>query len=125
ALLLAPGRRRALAVAGVTVLGALAGLGRMMQGGHFLSDVIFAGVFVYAVAWLLEKLLLDPGVAAWSQDKLTLRPGAVAALRNHPRVAALRDGVTRLGEAARVAARKRPSAPPLARGQRRAYAFLS
>ncbi|HEX7007941.1 MAG TPA: phosphatase PAP2 family protein [Alphaproteobacteria bacterium] len=125
ALLLAPGRRRAMAVAGVAVLGAMAGLGRMMQGGHFLSDVIFAGIFVYSVAWLLEKLLLDPGVAAWSQQKLTLRPGATAAFRSHPRVAALRGGVTRLGEAARAAARERPGAPPLSRGQRRVYAVLS
>jgi lipid A 4'-phosphatase len=124
ALLLAPGRRRTIAVAGVVVLGAMAGLGRMMQGGHFLSDVIYSGVFVYAVAWLLEKLLLDPGVAAWLQDKLTLEPGTAAALRTHPRVVELRGRVEQVGTAAREAVRPRPAAPPLGREQRRFYTLL-
>ncbi|MGE5148068.1 MAG: phosphatase PAP2 family protein, partial [Candidatus Eiseniibacteriota bacterium] len=84
ALLVRGRRRRAAALAAVTVLGAMAGLGRMMQGGHFLSDVIFAGVFVFAVAWILEKLMLEPKVAGWLQDRLTVEPGAVAALREHP-----------------------------------------
>ncbi len=42
-------------------IGAGAGLGiglvRMMQGGHFLSDVLFAGVVVYLTAWILHGLL--------------------------------------------------------------------
>lgn len=39
-------------------LGVLFGLGRIMQGAHFLSDVIFSGVFVYITAYLLAKLLI-------------------------------------------------------------------
>lgn len=50
-------RRRKAAITLVTALGLAAGLGRMMQGGHFLSDVVFAGVVVYAVAWALHRAL--------------------------------------------------------------------
>lgn len=38
------------------VLGSLVGLGRMMQGAHFLSDVIFAFWIVYLTALLMAKL---------------------------------------------------------------------
>lgn len=50
-------RRRRAAIAAVTVLGALAGLGRMMQGGHFLSDIVFAGIVLFGVAWTLHRAL--------------------------------------------------------------------
>lgn len=50
-------RRRGRAIALVAVLGAGAGLGRMMQGGHFLSDVVFSGLFLFGVAWALHRLL--------------------------------------------------------------------
>lgn len=50
-------RRRRLATAGVAFLGGLAGLGRMMQGAHFLSDVLFSGILMYLVAWGLYALL--------------------------------------------------------------------
>jgi lipid A 4'-phosphatase len=33
--------------------GGLVGFGRIAQGAHFLSDVVFAGVFVFFVAYLL------------------------------------------------------------------------
>lgn len=36
-------------------LGGLFGAVRIMQGGHFLSDVIFSGVFTFAVCWVLWK----------------------------------------------------------------------
>jgi lipid A 4'-phosphatase len=38
------------------VLGSLAGLVRIAQGGHFLSDVVFAGVFMAMTAALLQLL---------------------------------------------------------------------
>ena len=50
-------RRRALAIWTVAVLGGLAGLGRMMQGAHFFSDVIYSGVFMFITAWLLYRLV--------------------------------------------------------------------
>ena len=30
-----------------------AGFGRIVQGGHFLSDVVFSGIAVFAVIWVL------------------------------------------------------------------------
>jgi lipid A 4'-phosphatase len=50
-------RRRGLALAAVTVGGVLAGLGRIMQGGHFLSDVIFSGVIMFITAWLIHRAI--------------------------------------------------------------------
>lgn len=37
--------------------GLLAGLARIAQGGHFLSDVLFAGCVVYATLWGMHWLL--------------------------------------------------------------------
>jgi lipid A 4'-phosphatase len=48
-------RNRGLALAAVALGGALAGLGRIMQGGHFLSDVIFSGVVMFITAWLIHR----------------------------------------------------------------------
>jgi lipid A 4'-phosphatase len=44
------------------LLGGLVGLGRMMQGAHYLSDVIFAFWVVYFIALALGSLLLGDGV---------------------------------------------------------------
>ena len=51
-------RRRALWLAVGTGLGLGIGLVRIMQGGHFLSDVIFAGIVVYLTARVLHALML-------------------------------------------------------------------
>ena len=51
-------RRRALAIGTVAVLGGLAGLGRIMQGAHFFSDVVFSGVFMFVTSWLLYRLVM-------------------------------------------------------------------
>lgn len=48
-----PGRSRELWRAGIA-FGFLAGLVRVIQGGHFLSDVIFAGLFMAITAILLD-----------------------------------------------------------------------
>ena len=69
-------RRRRAAMAGALAFGAASGLGRIALGAHFLSDVVFAGLIVYAVAWALHDLLLvrdlrfppwlsEPGGRAW------------------------------------------------------------
>ncbi len=51
-------RRRKLYIAGAVTLGSLIGLMRIGKGAHFLSDVIFSGVFTilvtYALYWLLK-----------------------------------------------------------------------
>lgn len=52
-------RKRRILVASAAVLaGTLIGFVRMAQGAHFLSDVIFAGVFTFLAGWLLYFLLL-------------------------------------------------------------------
>ena len=56
--LLAPPRRRALAVGAALAFGGLVGLARIAQGGHFLSDVIASGVLVGLVALALRRLIL-------------------------------------------------------------------
>jgi lipid A 4'-phosphatase len=48
--------RRKLFALAVTI-GSLVGLGRMVQGGHFLSDIIFAFFVVSGVAWLVYYLM--------------------------------------------------------------------
>ena len=52
-------RRRRWLIAGIA-LGSLVGLGRMIQGGHFFSDIVFAFWAVYLIASLLASLMLRP-----------------------------------------------------------------
>jgi lipid A 4'-phosphatase len=69
-----PGRRRMAEGAAIAV-GALVGAARMAQGGHFLSDVVFSGLLVYATSWALYRaiivhdalrpLLQRPQLVAW------------------------------------------------------------
>jgi len=40
------------------ILGLFVGEVRVIQGGHFLSDIIFSGYICYFTAWLLAKLIL-------------------------------------------------------------------
>lgn len=51
-------RARALVAAGIA-LGSFAGLIRMSQGAHFLSDVVFAGIFMALTAALMRILIID------------------------------------------------------------------
>jgi lipid A 4'-phosphatase len=53
-------RRRALAVIGALAAGSALGAVRVIQGGHFLSDVVFAGLFVGGLTWLLHHAMIDP-----------------------------------------------------------------
>lgn len=55
-------RRRVLWFGVGTAAGLLVGLVRIVQGGHFLSDVIFAGIVVYLTARVLA-VLLRPAIA--------------------------------------------------------------
>lgn len=52
----APGRARKALAAGI-LYGGLMGLGRMIQGGHFLTDVIWSGALVYLAGLALYHLL--------------------------------------------------------------------
>lgn len=57
AMLLPPSRTR-LMLSGI-FLGSVAGLIRIAAGGHFLSDVIFAGIFMALTAQILYVLMLS------------------------------------------------------------------
>lgn len=64
-------RRRRVATGAAIAAGAVFGLARMAQGGHFLSDVIFSGLLVYGVSWLLYRIIVE-------DDRLARRFGAFA-----------------------------------------------
>jgi membrane-associated PAP2 superfamily phosphatase len=49
-------RRRWLAIG--LVMGAFASAGRILQGGHFLSDTLFAGVTIWATGWIVREVWL-------------------------------------------------------------------
>ena len=69
ALLLPAGRPRRGAIAASIGFGALVGLGRIAQGAHFLSDVVFAGLLVYGATALLHWWIIQ-------RDGLTTPPFA-------------------------------------------------
>ena len=58
AFLMAPGFWRRAAITGAVSVGTIAGLARMAEGAHYLSDVVFAGLINFAVAWALYHLMV-------------------------------------------------------------------
>jgi len=50
-------RRRRFFILWATALGAFFGAARIMQGAHYLSDIIFSGVFVFITCYLLAKII--------------------------------------------------------------------
>jgi lipid A 4'-phosphatase len=60
-LIAAPRPRRAV-LAGAVALGALIGVVRIAQGGHFLSDVLASGFLVFATTWLLHRWIFSGGL---------------------------------------------------------------
>jgi lipid A 4'-phosphatase len=71
-------RRRAELMAAAIAAGSFAGLIRMGEGGHFLSDVVFAGVFmaldVALMSWLVFRVLAHraPDEAWWHEKTVAL-----------------------------------------------------
>jgi lipid A 4'-phosphatase len=59
AFLLPPGRSQRCGIIAALGFGALVGLGRIAQGAHFLSDVLYAGLLVYGVTALLYWWIVD------------------------------------------------------------------
>ncbi len=58
--LLAPPRWRPWAIGAAAVAGALVGLVRIAQGGHFLSDVVFSAIITISISLWLHRLILAP-----------------------------------------------------------------
>jgi lipid A 4'-phosphatase len=54
-------RKRKIIAFASLLAGSLIGLLRMSLGAHFLSDVIFSGVFTFLVSYLLSWCVLRPG----------------------------------------------------------------
>lgn len=54
---LAPPQWRAVAYGAALTLGAAMAAFRVMAGGHFVSDVVFAGVFTFLLIWLAYALI--------------------------------------------------------------------
>lgn len=63
---LAPPQWRALAYGGALAFGTAVGLLRIAGGGHFFTDVVFAGVFTFLLIWLTYALLFR-----WPATRLT------------------------------------------------------
>jgi lipid A 4'-phosphatase len=61
-----PPHWRAAAYGAAIVFGAAVGLLRMSTGGHFFSDVVFGGLVVFLVIWLVHGLLYR-----WRKTRLT------------------------------------------------------
>jgi lipid A 4'-phosphatase len=79
AFLVRDARRRWQAEAAALGFGALVGLVRIVQGGHFLSDVIWAGIVVYGTCW---------GLYVWIVERDGLDAPPVRRLRTAVRQAA-------------------------------------
>lgn len=63
---LAPPQWRALAYGAALTLGTAMAALRVMAGGHFISDVLFAGVLTFLIIWLVHGLIYR-----WPQTRLT------------------------------------------------------
>ena len=74
-----PRRRRLVIGAALVALGAVIGLARMAQGGHFLSDVVASGFLVCATSWLLHRWIVrHDGLGALVRDLRSPAAGAAA-----------------------------------------------
>ena len=62
----APPHWRAAAYGAALVFGAAVGVLRMSAGGHFFTDVVFGGVVIFLVIWLVHGLLYR-----WRATRLT------------------------------------------------------
>ena len=64
--MLTPPPLRAVAVGAALTLGTGMAIMRVMAGAHFVSDVIFAGVFTFLIIWLIHGLIYR-----WPRTRLT------------------------------------------------------
>lgn len=75
-----PERWRRLAFWLALAAGLVAGWARIVQGAHFASDVVFAGLVTYGVTWLVSLLLLQGWLGRlWQASLRRWRAGKAAA----------------------------------------------
>lgn len=91
---LAPLELQPLAVGAALVFGIAVGILRIGGGGHFFSDVVFAGVFVYLEIWLVYGLIFRWRATAMSEDSIE---AFLARLGDR-----IRDGLSKLMNAGRM-----------------------
>jgi lipid A 4'-phosphatase len=58
---LAPPQWRAVAYTGAIAFGAAVGGLRIAFGGHFFTDVVFAGIFIFLIVWIAHGLIYRSG----------------------------------------------------------------
>ena len=58
--------------------GLVAGWARIVQGAHFASDIIFAGLVTYGVTWLVALLVLEGWLDRFWQSTMRRRAGKAA-----------------------------------------------
>ncbi|HTQ84380.1 MAG TPA: phosphatase PAP2 family protein [Pseudolabrys sp.] len=63
---LAPPQWRALAYGAALALGVGMGVLRVMAGGHFVTDAVFAGVFTFLIVWVVYALIYR-----WAKTRLS------------------------------------------------------
>ena len=73
---LAPPAWRPLAYGAALAFGATVGVFRMAFGAHFFSDVVFAGVFVFLIIWLMHGLLYRWPRTRTTDAQIDMRDGA-------------------------------------------------
>jgi lipid A 4'-phosphatase len=100
---LAPPAWRPFTYAAAVTFGAAIGLVRMAAGGHFFSDVVFAGFFTFLVVWLCYGLLYR-----WLPDRITDR----AIERWLERLLPFRSALPRIDASASAAASAEPAPAP-------------
>jgi lipid A 4'-phosphatase len=76
---LAPPHLRPLAYGAVVVFGTAVGILRVAFGGHFFSDVVFAGVFTFLIVWLVHGLLYRSMATLLSDEAIERAIGRLAA----------------------------------------------
>jgi lipid A 4'-phosphatase len=77
-------RRRRQAQAAALAFGGAIGLARIAAGGHFLSDVVDAGLLVYAVTWLLYQGIVERDILASRPVRDFCRQAALWAASRRP-----------------------------------------
>ena len=74
----APPQWRVLAYAAAVAFGTVVGVLRIAAGGHFFTDVVFAGVITYLVVWVLHGLIFRWRATRLDNDmveRVLARPG--------------------------------------------------
>ena len=72
--LLAPAATRAQWIAVALLFGTFIGCIRIIQGAHFVSDVVFAGIFISLTVLLLKGMILDGRWGAGALERMLAPP---------------------------------------------------